>query len=96
MMRGGFVYMMANRAYGVLYVGVTADIAARVHQHKIGQGSRFCRLYGIDQLVLVEQYPTIDEAITREKQLKHWERVWKIKLIEDSNPDWEDLSNYHR
>ena len=94
-MRGGFVYIMANRAHGVLYIGVTADITARAHQHNSGQGSRFCARYGINRLILVEQYPTIEEAITREKQLKHWERAWKIELIEASNPEWADLSKYH-
>ena len=94
-MQGGFVYIMANRAHGVLYVGVTADIAQRMGLHRSGQGSKFCRRYGIDQLVLAEAYPTIIEAITREKQLKNWHRAWKIELIEASNPEWEDLSQYH-
>jgi putative endonuclease len=94
-MKGGFIYIMTNRAYGVLYVGVTADLTARFHQHKTGQGSKFCRRYGLDRLVLVEEYPSIEEAIVREKRLKKWERAWKIELIEASNPGWEDLSKYH-
>jgi putative endonuclease len=89
--KGGFTYIMANRARGVLYVGVTADIAERVWLHKTGKGSAFCRRYGIDMLVLVETYPTIEEAIIREKQLKNWQREWKVELIEASNPEWEDL-----
>ena len=93
--KGGYVYIMANRAHGVLYIGVTADLALRIHQHKSGQGSRFCRRYGIDQLVLVEECPTIEEAIVREKQLKNWQRAWKIDLIEAANPEWEDLSAHH-
>ena len=93
-MRGGYVYIMANRAHGVLYIGVTADLAVRMHQHQTGQGSKFCRRYGIDRLVLVEEYPTIEEAITREKQLKNWQRAWKIELIEAANPHWEDLAQY--
>ena len=70
-MQGGFVYIMANRAHGVWYVGVTVDLAKRIGLHRSGQGSKFCRRYGIDRLVLVEEYPTIIEAITREKQLKN-------------------------
>ncbi|MBA4161508.1 MAG: excinuclease ABC subunit C [Novosphingobium sp.] len=94
-MKGGFIYIMTNRAHGVLYVGVTADLAARIHQHKTGLGSKFCRRYGLDRLVLVEEYPSIEEAIVREKRLKKWERAWKIELIEAFNPEWEDLSKFH-
>ena len=75
MVRGGFVYIMTNRPFGVLYVGVTADLIMRIHQHKNGQGSKFCRRYGLDQLVLAEEYPTIEEAIVREKHLKKWQRA---------------------
>jgi putative endonuclease len=89
--RGGFVYILTNRAHGVLYIGVTADIDQRLWQHRNGMGSKFCRKYGVDQLVLVEEYPTIDEAIVREKQLKNWQRGWKIELIENANPEWCDL-----
>ena len=93
-MRGGFVYLMTNRPAGVLYIGVTADLLGRIHQHRSGQGSSFCRRYGLDRLVLVEEYPTIEEAIVREKRLKKWERAWKIALIEAANPDWQDLSGF--
>ena len=90
-MRGGWVYIMTNKPRGLPYVGVTAHLAARVHQHRIDRGSAFCRKYGLKTLVLAEQYDTISEAITREKQLKTWQREWKIALIEASNPDWSDL-----
>ncbi|SBV32493.1 Excinuclease ABC, C subunit-like protein [uncultured Sphingopyxis sp.] len=90
--RGGYVYIMTNKRGGVLYIGVTADIAARVFQHKTGQGSAFCRKYGLTMLVLAEEYPTIEEAIAREKAMKAWKRQWKIELIEASNPDWDDLA----
>ncbi|MGE8140531.1 GIY-YIG nuclease family protein [Novosphingobium sp. NPDC080210] len=93
-MRGGFVYIMTNRPGGVLYIGVTADLLKRIHQHRSGQGSSFCRRYGLDRLVLVEDYPTIEEAIVREKRLKKWERAWKIALIEAANPGWQDLSGF--
>ena len=93
-MRGGFVYIMTNRPGGVLYIGVTADLVSRIHQHRSGQGSSFCRRYGLDRLVLVEDYPTIEEAIVREKRLKKWERAWKIALIEAANPGWQDLAGF--
>jgi putative endonuclease len=92
MRHGGYTYIMANRPFGVLYVGVTADIHARVDQHRKGNGSKFCRKYGIDLLVLVEPHATIEAAISREKQLKNWRREWKLNLIEAANPEWSDLS----
>ena len=91
MARGGFVYILTNRAFGVLYIGVTAELDARIWQHRNGHGSHFCRNYGLDRLVLVEEFPSIEEAIAREKQLKRWRREWKIELIEAVNPEWEDL-----
>ncbi|HTN13262.1 MAG TPA: GIY-YIG nuclease family protein, partial [Sphingomonadaceae bacterium] len=94
---GGWTYILAYRAHGVLYVGVTSDIDKRMWQHRKGQGSAFCRKYGIDLLVLAEQHPTIEEAISREKQLKNWKREWKIELIEAVNPEWLDLgANFTR
>ena len=89
--QGGFTYILTNRAYGVLYVGVTADIVQRIWLHRNGKGSKFCRRFGIDRLVLMEEYPTIHEAIVREKQLKNWQREWKIELIEAMNPEWLDM-----
>ena len=94
MKHGGYTYIMTNRPDGVLYVGVTADLHQRLHQHRSGLGSKFCSKYGIDQLVLAEAHATIEEAIAREKQLKNWERRWKIDLIEAANPDWRDLSSF--
>ncbi|SNS37301.1 GIY-YIG nuclease family protein [Sphingopyxis indica] len=91
MRRGGYVYIMTNKPRGVLYIGVTAIIEARTFQHRSGSGSAFCRKYGLDKLVLVETYPTIEEAIAREKAMKAWKRQWKIELIEASNPGWDDL-----
>ncbi|WP_260583561.1 GIY-YIG nuclease family protein [Sphingopyxis sp. PET50] len=91
MLKGGYVYIMTNKPRGVLYTGVTAVMAARNFQHRTGTGSAFCRKYGLDQLVLIEAFPTITEAIAREKAIKAWKRAWKIELIEASNPNWEDL-----
>ena len=94
LMQGGFVYIMTNRAHGVLYIGVTANLTERIGLHRSGQGSKFCRRYGLDRLVLAEEYPTIIEAITREKQLKNWQRAWKIELIEAVNPEWDNLAQF--
>jgi putative endonuclease len=91
MRKGGWTYVMTNRPGGVLYVGVTSDLAARVYQHKQGQGSSFCRRYNLTRLVHVEEHATIEEAIAREKALKAWDRAWKVRLIEEGNPDWRDL-----
>jgi putative endonuclease len=90
-MKGGWVYIMTNKVSGVLYIGVAADLLVRVAQHRAGEGSRFCAKYNLTRLVLAEHYPTIDEAIRREKAMKEWKRAWKIELIERSNPDWRDL-----
>ncbi len=88
---GGWVYIMSNKREGVLYIGVTSDIAARVLQHRQGKGSSFCRRYGLNMLVHAEEYPDIESAIAREKAMKAWKRAWKIELIEQANPDWADL-----
>ena len=90
-MRGGWVYIMTNKPGGVLYIGVAADIVARVAQHRGRKGSKFCRKYNLRRPVLAEPYPTIEEAIAREKAMKEWHRAWKVELIERSNPGWDDL-----
>jgi len=91
MARGGWTYIVTNKPRGVLYTGVTSDIAARMMQHRAGTGSAFCRRYGLKRLVLAEPHESIEDAIAREKALKAWRRAWKIRLIEESNPDWDDL-----
>jgi putative endonuclease len=90
-MKGGWVYIMTNKPNGVVYVGVCADIVARVAQHREGTGSAFCKRYNLKRLVYVEPYPTIDEAIRREKAMKEWHREWKVRRIEEANPAWNDL-----
>ena len=90
-MKGGWLYIMTNAPFGTLYVGVTADLAQRVWQHRNGEGSDFCKRYGLTRLVYCEEYPTIDEAIAREKAMKAWKRQWKTRRIEEMNPDWADL-----
>ncbi len=84
---------MTNKPRGVLYIGVTAHLAARVQQHRDDKGSSFCRRYGLKTLVLAEPHDSIDDAIAREKALKAWKRAWKIELIEAANPEWRDLFN---
>ncbi|HET9639025.1 MAG TPA: GIY-YIG nuclease family protein [Allosphingosinicella sp.] len=90
-MRGGWVYMMADRYRGTIYTGVTADIARRTFEHRESRGSRFVAKYSLLRLVYLEPYERIDEAIAREKAIKKWRRAWKIELIEKANPDWLDL-----
>ncbi len=90
-MRGGWVYIMANRYRGAIYVGVSADLPARIHAHRQGRGSKFVRDRDARRLVWTEHFPTIEEGITFEKRLKRWRRQWKFELIEKANPDWDDL-----
>ena len=85
------VYIMANRPHGVLYVGVTNDIARRAWEHREGIYKGFTQKYKLKQLVYHEEFDDIGEAIAREKQLKLWSRAWKIELIEKENPNWDDL-----
>src|SRR4051794_9986930 len=94
MQRGGWIYIMTNKPRGVLYTGVTAELAMRVTQHQRGEGSSFCKRYSLTRLVYVEEHPTIQDAINREKAIKAWQRAWKIELIESINPEWNDLSRY--
>ena len=91
MERGGWVYIMANRYRGGMYVGVTADALARVYQHSKGMGSRHVKDFGKTRLVYVEHHETIGGAIAREKLVKKWRREWKFALIEAENPNWDDL-----
>jgi putative endonuclease len=88
---GGWTYIMTNKPHGVLYVGVTANLVARVLQHREDHGSSFCRRYGLKMLVLAEPHARIEDAIAREKRLKAWRRDWKIELIEQANSTWQDL-----
>ena len=87
-----WVYILASRRDGVLYVGVTADLARRIREHKDGGGSVFARKYNVTRLVHAERFDDIRNAIEREKRLKRWRRDWKLALIECGNPDWRDLS----
>ena len=90
-MTGGYTYIVTNKPFGILYIGVTSDIGERITAHREGRGSAFCRKWGLKRLVLVEPHPTIGEAIAREKALKNWSRAWKLRLIAEANPQWDDL-----
>ena len=88
-----YVYILASRRYGTLYIGVTNSLRARLKQYRNGEGSEFVKTCGVHRLVYVETYERADEAISREKQLKRWKRDWKIELIEQDNLEWRDLSD---
>jgi len=85
------VYIMSNRPYGTLYVGVTSALARRVWEHREGVYRGFTRTYGLKRLVWYEPHDEMTTAIQREKSIKRWPRDWKINLIERGNPRWEDL-----
>jgi putative endonuclease len=91
---GGWVYILASRRNGTLYIGVTADLPARMVQHRAGKGSGFAARYGVARLVHAEHFERIEEAIAREKALKKWRRAWKLELIERGNPEWDDLFDH--
>ena len=92
MSRDPCVYILASRRHGTIYIGVTSDLLARLHKHRNGTIPGFTSRYKVWRLVHFEQYPDMYTAISREKQLKAWRRVWKIALIEEANPFWEDLA----
>jgi putative endonuclease len=91
-MKQPVVYILASEPYGTLYIGVTSDLAARVEAHRSGAAEGFTKKYGVHLLVYFELHADMYEAIQREKRLKRWERAWKIRLIEEMNPEWKDLS----
>jgi putative endonuclease len=87
------VYILASKKNGTLYIGVTSDLVKRIWQHKNKIVSGFTDDYEVNTLVYFEQYDDMYAALTREKQLKTWNRAWKIRLIEKTNPNWLDLYN---
>jgi putative endonuclease len=90
-MRQFYVYILASRPGGAIYVGVTNDLVRRVYEHKSGAVAGFTKRYGIDQLVHFEIYDTAYQAIQREKNIKHWPRSYKARLIAEKNDSWRDL-----
>ncbi|MBR1170033.1 MULTISPECIES: GIY-YIG nuclease family protein [Bradyrhizobium] len=86
-----YVYLLASKKYGTLYIGVTNDIVRRIHEHKSKAVAGFSKRYSVDRLVWFEIYDDPLTAIAREKELKKWRREWKVRLIEEKNPQWIDL-----
>ena len=86
-----WVYILASRIGGTLYIGITSDLVRRVYQHREEGGGGFTKRYGVSRLVYFEQFDDPENAIRREKRLKKWTRAWKIALIEKDNPNWDDL-----
>jgi putative endonuclease len=91
-MNNYFVYILASKKNGTLYIGVTNDLNRRMYEHKNNLVEGFTKKYNIKTLVYYESTNSIESAINREKQFKKWNRKWKLKLIEEKNPVWEDLS----
>ena len=87
-----YVYILASKIRGTLYIGITNNLQRRIYEHKIGIKRGFTQKYGVNKLVYFESFKNVDEAINREKNLKKWKREWKIKLLEEKNKKWEDLS----
>ena len=86
-----YVYILASQRRGTLYIGVTTDLTKRVYEHKNGLVDGFTKEYGVHRLVYYEVMRDAETALSREKQMKKWNRVWKLKLIEEQNPEWLDL-----
>ena len=86
-----FVYILASRRNGTLYTGMTNDLSRRVWEHKNGYTKGFANKYNASRLVWFEHHTDVNEAITREKRIKRWQRKWKLDLIEEDNPNWRDL-----
>jgi len=86
------VYILCSKPYGTLYIGVTSDLIARLHQHRTGSIRGFTSRYDVHRLIRYELFGDMEGAILREKQLKRWHRQWKINLIESENPQWADLA----
>ena len=93
-MKQYYVYILASKRNGTLYIGVTNDLAKRIYEHKNNFIDGFTTKYNVHNLVYYETVEDIISAITREKQMKKWRRQWKIELIEKENPYWEDLYNH--
>jgi len=91
-MKTYYVYILASAKNGTLYIGVTDDLRRRITEHKEGLVEGFTTRYDVKALVYFEETSSIEDAIAREKQLKHWNRAWKVELIEKNNPGWRDLS----
>lgn len=90
-MKQGYVYILTNKPNGTLYIGVTSDLPKRIAEHKAKVVPGFSAKYGLDKLVYYEVADSIEAAIVREKQMKEWQRAWKVKRVLQTNPEWRDL-----
>ena len=90
-MKEGWLYLIASKRNGTLYLGVTSDLRQRIWQHRTGAIEGFSKKYGCTRLVWTEHFPNLHDARAREWQMKKWKRSWKIALIEKANPEWRDL-----
>ncbi|MBX7153242.1 GIY-YIG nuclease family protein [bacterium] len=90
-MKSYYVYILASKRNGTLYVGVTENLVRRSYQHKSDVNDGFTKKYGVHKLVYFEEFQNINDAILREKRIKKWNRQWKLELIEKMNPGWKDL-----
>ncbi len=90
-MEGGWVYIVTNRPNGTLYSGVASNLARRVWEHREGVADGFTKRYGLKRLVFAEHHADMRSAIQRERNMKHWSRTWKVRLILAANPNWDDL-----
>ena len=93
MSKQGYIYILSNKHHTVFYTGVTSDLMTRISQHRKGEGSYFTKKYNVDKLLYYDEFPTMYEAISAEKRVKKWRRVWKVDLIKTINPEMIDLWN---
>jgi putative endonuclease len=91
MQKPGCVYILTNKPRGTLYTGVTSNLVQRVYWHRKGVVEGFTKRYNLKKLVYFEKHDQIQDAILREKRIKEWKRAWKVRLIEENNPEWRDL-----
>jgi putative endonuclease len=91
-MKTYYIYILASKRKGTLYIGITSNISRRIWEHEEGLAEGFTKKYGVKRLVYVEQTGDVRTALEREKQLKKWNRAWKIRLVEENNPKWKDIS----
>lgn len=87
-----YVYILANKPHGAIYIGTAADLRTRIEQHRTFRGQSYANRYGIKTLVYFEMHETTAQALEREQRLKRWRRAWKEQLIEENNPNWQDVS----
>jgi putative endonuclease len=90
-MKNFYVYILCSKRNGTLYIGVTSNLVKRIYEHKNDLADGFTKQYKVHNLAWYEVHQAAESAITREKQIKAWKRLWKLRLIEESNPEWNDL-----